>query len=312
MNSAVISVSHLSKHFHAARAVDDVSFQVEAGSVFGFLGPNGAGKTTTIRLLLGLVEPTGGNASVFGHDVIREGDEVRRRTGALLEYSGLYERLSAEDNLTYYARIWRMNPSDRKKRIHELLDHFGLLAKKDERAGSFSRGMKQKLAIARVLLHRPQLIFLDEPTAGLDPVAAASLREDIGALAAKEGATIFMTTHNLHEAERLCTHLAVMNRGKLVASGKTDELLTGDGGIRYLITGSGFTGAALSALEMVPEARVLSRTDGGLEVELSGKGESTRVVRALIEAGACIDEVKRSRASLEDLFLTLMEENHAV
>ena len=199
MNNLAIRARGLSRSFGSAgsivRALDDLNLEVPAGSVFGFLGPNGAGKTTTIRLLLGLIEPTGGSAEVLGFDTRTHGAEIRARSGALLEYSGLYERLSAEDNLRFYGRVAHMPAADLDQRIQELLTHLGLWDRRKEPAIKWSRGMKQKLAIARPLLHRPGLVFLDEPTAGLDPVAAASLREDLAALASRQGAAVFLTTH---------------------------------------------------------------------------------------------------------------------
>ena len=189
------------------------------GIVFGFLGPNGSGKTTTIRLLLGLLEPTAGQARVLGFDLRTQADEIRARTGALLEHSGLYERLSAEDNLEFYGRVCRLPANVRRKRCEELLGNLGLWDRRKEPVGTWSRGMKQKLAIARTLLHRPTLIFLDEPTAGLDPVAAAALHDDLTALVAQEGVTVFLTTHNLAEAEKLCQQVGVINQGRLIASG---------------------------------------------------------------------------------------------
>jgi ABC-2 type transport system ATP-binding protein len=197
---------------------------VPAGVVFGFLGPNGAGKTTTIRLLLSLIDPTGGGAEVLGFDTRTQGREIRARCGALLEHSGLYERLSAEDNLRFYGKVARMSGSDLNKRIEELLRQMGLWERRQEAVVKWSRGMKQKLAIARAVLHRPGLVFLDEPTAGLDPVAANGLRKDLAALVSQQGATIFLTTHNMAEAEKLCNLVAVIREGKLLAIGNPAEL----------------------------------------------------------------------------------------
>src|SRR5437762_8378270 len=197
MSELAIRTNGLARSYGTVRALDDLTLEVPSGSVFGFLGPNGAGKTTTIRLLLGLIEPTGGKAEVLGFDTRTQGDEVRSRCGALLEHSGLYERMSAEDNLRFYGRVARMPKGQLDERIHELLTHLGLWNRRTEAVVKWSRGMKQKLAIARTLLHRPALVFLDEPTAGLARVAAARLRDDLGALASREGATIFLTTHNM-------------------------------------------------------------------------------------------------------------------
>src|SRR3984885_4531415 len=193
MAEPAIRALGLTRTFAAVRALDDLNIEVPVGSVFGFLGPNGAGKTTTIRLLLGLIEPTSGRAEVLGFDTRTQGAEIRARAGALLEHAGLYERLSAEDNLRFYGRVAQMPKAQLDERIQELLTHLGLWDRRREAVVKWSRGMKQKLAIARALVHRPGLVFLDEPTAGLDPVAAANLRDDLAALASRQGATIFLT-----------------------------------------------------------------------------------------------------------------------
>jgi ABC-2 type transport system ATP-binding protein len=245
-NPYAIRTSSLRRDFGPIRAVDDVSLEIAAGTVFGFLGPNGAGKTTTIRLLLGLLEPSGGRAEVLGFDTRAQADSIREKSGALLEYNGLYERMTAEDNLEFYGRVWHMSKADRQARIHDLLTDMGLWERRQEAVGTWSRGMKQKLAIARTLLHRPALIFMDEPTAGLDPVAAAALREDLVGLAAREGVTIFLTTHNLAEAEKLCQHVGVINKGRLLASGTLDELRAHNEAPRVEITGGGFNEMILS------------------------------------------------------------------
>ena len=224
MTGWAIRTDELARVFGAVRAVQHLTLEVPRGVIFGFLGPNGAGKTTTIRLLLGLLEPTEGRAEVLDFDVRTQADEIRSRTGALLEHPGLYERLRAEDNLEFYGRIWQIPAGARQARIKEILTHLGLWERRKELVGRWSRGMKQKLAVARALLHRPQLIFLDEPTAGLDPIAAAALREDLVRLAASEGLTVFLTTHNLSEAEKLCHRVGVIRQGELLAVGSPDEL----------------------------------------------------------------------------------------
>jgi len=217
-----IQTHDLTRDFGAVRAVDHLTIDVPAGIIFGYLGPNGSGKTTTIRLLLGLLEPSAGQAAVLGYDTKTQDQAVRERTGALLEYSGLYERLSAEENLDFYGRVWHMSASERAARTKELLTHFELWDRRHEGAGTWSRGMKQKLAVARAIFHRPKLIFMDEPSAGLDPVAAVALRDDLARLAAREGVTVFLTTHNLVEADKLCGQVAVIRQGKLLAVGHPD------------------------------------------------------------------------------------------
>jgi len=233
-----IVCENLTRAFGSLRAVDGISFSVSAGRIFALLGANGAGKTTTIHLLLGLLEATSGRASVLGFDSRTEGEKVRARCGALLEHHGLYERLTAEENLDFYARIARIGPAARSKRIRELLEHFGLWERRRDRVVTFSRGMKQKLAIARALIHTPPVVFLDEPTAGLDPEAVVSLRKDIAALASEHGATVFLNTHNLADAEKLSDVVGVMRRGKLLAVGTPDEL---QGDTTVTIAGTGIT-----------------------------------------------------------------------
>ncbi len=223
----IIETDCLRRDFGERRAIDDLTICVRAGTVFGLLGPNGAGKTSTIRMLLGLLEPTSGSARVFGLDTQREGAAIREKCGALLEHAGLYERLSAEDNLEFYGRVFRAPAAERRARIEELLRNMGLWDRRRETVATWSRGMKQKLAIARAMLHRPQLLFLDEPTAGLDPIAAGALRDDLASLVSREHVTVFLTTHNLAEAERLCESVAVLKDGKLLATGTPREVRDG-------------------------------------------------------------------------------------
>ena len=307
MTQYAIRTHGLTRDFEKVRAVDALSLEVPAGSVFGFLGPNGAGKTTTIRLLLGLIEATAGRAEVLGYDAGTAGAEVRARTGALLEHSGLYERLSAEDNLEFYARIWRMPAAERKARIEELLTHMGLWERRKDQAGKFSRGMKQKLAVARALLHRPKLVFLDEPTNGLDPEATVSLRDDITAMAAREGTTVFLTTHNLAEAEKVCSLVGVIRGGRLVAQGTPAELRARVSEPQIAIAGRGFTEEMLRAVRERPEVSDARLEDGRLLVELRRGAESAPLVSLLVRAGAEVDEVRKNSASLEDAYLSLME-----
>ena len=308
MPEYAVQTHELTRDFGAVRAVDNLTLNVPTGIIFGYLGPNGSGKTTTIRLLLGLLEPTSGKAEVLGYDTRTQDQAVRERTGALLEYSGLYERLSAEENLDFYGRVWHMPAGERKARMKELLTHFELWDRRKEGAGTWSRGMKQKLAVARALFHRPTLIFLDEPTAGLDPVAAAALRDDLARLVAREGVTVFLTTHNLVEAEKLCGQVAVIRAGKLLAVGHPDELRARSGGPRVDVIGRGFTDAVLASLRARPEVASAEVSNGRLTLTLRDGAEAAPIVTQLVAAGAQLEEVRRGQASLEDVFLTLMDE----
>jgi ABC-2 type transport system ATP-binding protein len=309
MNPYAIRTQTLTRDFGSVRAVNSLDLEIPTGTVFGFLGPNGSGKTTTIRLLLGLLEPNIGHAEVLGFDTRKDAEKIRERCGALLEYSGLYERLSAEDNLQFYGRVWHMPVSERQARIKELLTETGLYERRKEVVHDWSRGMKQKLAIARAIFHRPALIFLDEPTAGLDPVAAVALREDLSALAQREGVTIFLTTHNLAEAEKLCQQVGVIRQGKLLAVGPIEKLREQSGSARVNIVGRGFSPELLEQLKSRPEVRSIRYQNGNISLELNGAVEVAPLVRLLVTSGADVEEVCKEKVNLEEMFLALVGED---
>jgi len=308
MSEIVIRTENLTRDFKTVRALDGLSVDVPSGIIFGFLGPNGAGKTTTINLLLGLLEPSEGEIEVLGYDIRYHTNEIRSRTGALLEYTGLYERLSAEDNMEYFGRIWRLPPTLRIARIKELLTHFDLWDRRKEKVGTWSKGMKQKLAVARTILHNPQLVFFDEPTSGLDPVAAATLRNYIVQLVSQNGTTVFLTTHNLNEAEKLCDRVAVINKGKLVTIGHPDELRANTSKSRVRIIGNGFNEKILFLLRSRTEITDVQLLDGQLHIDLQENMKISPLISMLISEGVEIEEVRKEKASLEEAFLKLMEE----
>jgi ABC-2 type transport system ATP-binding protein len=308
MTDLAIRTENLTRDFASVRAVDNLTFEVPKGIVFGFLGPNGSGKTTTIRLLLGLLEPTQGRAQVLGYDTQTQSSEIRQRTGALLEHHGLYERLTAYENLEFFGRIACLSRRERNQRIEELLNHLGLWDRRHESVGKWSRGMKQKLAVARALLHRPPLIFLDEPTAGLDPVAAAALRDDLSELAAESGVTVFLTTHNLAEAEKLCSMVGVIRGGALLAVGHPNELQTSSSGQRITVHGTGFPPGLLEQVLSLPEVTQAKLRNHHLEVQLKPHNGAAGLVRFLVHAGVQVEEVHKDKATLEDVFLTLVNE----
>ena len=205
-------------------AVRGISFEVAEGELFGLLGPNGAGKTTTIKMLITLLLPTAGDARVLGYDVVREAREVRKRIGYVFGGErGLYERLSGLDNLRYFAELYGVSGKAQRMRIHEVLELVGLLGREGERVEGYSRGMRQRLHIARGILHDPEVVFLDEPTIGVDPVGARALRATIAQLV-EAGKTVLLTTHYMFEADSLCDRIAVIARGKIVAEGTPAEL----------------------------------------------------------------------------------------
>src|SRR5512134_3801971 len=224
MSSTVIQISSLTRRFGEKNAVDQLSLEVSAGEIFGFLGHNGAGKTTTVRLLNGVLEPSSGQAKVLGLDPQTDGPAFRARTGVLTETPSLDERLTARDSLSIYADLYNVPRADVPGRVNSLLTEFELADRADEKVGGYSKGMKQRLALARALLHQPEVLFLDEPTAALDPVAARHVHTLVENLARREGCTVFLCTHNLVEAQKLCDRVAVMEHGRLVALGTPSEL----------------------------------------------------------------------------------------
>ena len=308
MSEPIIHTEHLSRSFGAIKAVADLSLEVPAGIVFGFLVPNGAGKTTTIHLLLGLLEPTHGQARVLDYDTRTQANAIHAHCGALLEFAGLYERMSAEDNLNLYGRINRMPAPDRRARIKELLTHLDLWDRRKELVGRWSRGMKQKLAVARTLIHRPPLIFLDEPTAGFDPQAAAELHKDLTSLVEREGVTVFLNTHNLVEAEKLCARVGVIRDGKLLTVGSPDELRRSKGAPQAEIVGHNFSEQMLTRLRARPEVAQVELQNSHLIIDLRGDSEIGPLVSLIVETGGQVEEIRRGKASLEEVFLTLMEE----
>jgi ABC-2 type transport system ATP-binding protein len=308
MVTYAIETKGMTRRFGDLCAVNGVSLQVPSGSIFGFLGPNGAGKTTTLRLLLGLLELNGGSATVLGYDVATQAAAVREHTGVLLEHDGLYQRLTVYDNLDFFGRIYRLDKKSRQARIRELLEHLGLWDRRDAGIIKLSKGMKQKVAIARALLHRPQLVFLDEPSVGLDPVAAVALREDIQNLARREGSTVFLTTHNLAEAEKICDQVGVIRQGQLIALGTPAELRASTGKPTATIHGKGFSDQAIAALQALPQVHSVSVLSDHLQVELAPGAETAPLISLLVREGAQVEEVRKGQGSLEEAFVTLMQE----
>jgi len=218
-----ISVLNLAKHYGQLAAVDRISFNVEQGEIFGFLGPNGAGKTTTIRMMTGQAKPTSGKAVVANHDIVQEATEAKRHFGVVPEVSNVYEEMTAWDNLIFAAQLYDVPKNERDDRTRELLEMFGLSDRRGDRVGNFSRGMKRRLTIAAALVHKPDILFLDEPTTGLDVQSLRMIRNLIKQLN-KNGVTIFLTTHYIEEADQLCQRVAIINQGRIVAIDNPEKL----------------------------------------------------------------------------------------
>jgi ABC-2 type transport system ATP-binding protein len=295
-------------HGDGVVAVDQLTLEVHRGEVFGFLGHNGAGKTTTVRLLNGVLTPTGGRLRVLGYDPLNDGATLRRYTGVLTETPSLDEKLSAWENLTIYARLYRIPERDIEARVEALLEAFELDTRATEMVGGYSRGMKQRLALARTLLHDPPLIFLDEPTAGLDPVAARSVQDLITRLSEGGGHTIFLCTHNLTEAQKLCHRVGVMEQGRLVAVGTPEELADELWqGVRLEME---LESCDLASLSLPPEARDVAwhAAGGTLSLWIPRRDAIPDLVGSLVAAGCRIYRVVPQEPTLEDVYFALHEE----
>jgi len=300
----MIRTENLSKKFDATLAVDSLTLQVNEGEVFGFLGPNGAGKTTTVRMLTSLIGPTSGSAIVNGFSVGKQDTEIRRTVGILTETPGMYDNLSAEFNLEIYANLYEVK--DPKGQVEKYLRMLGLWDRRQDEAGTFSKGMKQKLAVARSLLHEPRLLFLDEPTAALDPEASHLVHDFIAELR-KEGRTIFLCTHNLDEADRLCDRIGVFKTHLLVVDSPTNlrSQLFGRRVVFHLLKSDETIATAIRAMPFVREAKVI---ENKLLVNLDEPEiHNPEIIRALVGVGADIQFVGELRHSLEDVYLQLVK-----
>jgi ABC-2 type transport system ATP-binding protein len=292
-----------SKDGTAVLAVDNLTFSVEEGQVFGFLGPNGAGKTTTVRMLTCLVGPTSGDAWVNNLQVGRDDTEIRRNVGILTETPGLYDRLSAEKNLHIFAHLYEVK--DVLGQVEKYLRMLGLWNRRDDLAGNFSKGMKQKLAICRALLHEPKVLFLDEPTSGLDPEAAKLVHDFIEELKS-EGRTIFLCTHNLDEADRLCDRVGMMKQRLLVVD-SPQALRQKMFGRKVVFHVKQATPPLVELVKSLPFAREVQTVDNKIVVGLDKpEDQNPVIIRKLVEAGADVQFVGELRHSLEDVYLSLI------
>jgi ABC-2 type transport system ATP-binding protein len=300
-----IQVAGLDKTFGDVQALFGLSFAVPRGALCALLGHNGAGKTTTIRTLLGLVTPDGGSVRVLGLDPQRNGRAVRARCGVLLERDGLYERLSAVANLKYHGQIYGLEAPACRVRIEEMLRLFGLWERRRDRVGTWSTGMRKKLALARALLHRPELLLLDEPFSGLDPVAAVQLRELIGELATHDRLTVLMTTHDLAHVERSCSHVVVADHGRAISQGTLAEVQGQLGAHSVAISGRGLDAAVLDAMVGAGLVETYEWTGDGAQVRCSPSARA-RLGVELVARGVELIELHTIKSSLEDVFLALV------
>jgi len=308
-----IETEGLTKYYESLVAVDHLTFKVKEGEVFGLLGPNGAGKTTTIRILACLISPSEGSAKVSGYKIDKDPLAVRQTVGILTENPSLYERLTAQENMDFFAEAYNLSePQEKAKRIRELLEFFDLWERRNDKVATFSKGMKQKLAIARALVHNPPILFLDEPTAGLDPESAKEVRDLMKILSRREKHTILLCTHHLEDAERLCSRVMIINKGKSVVVGTPDEL-------RNRIARKPSVQIDLKKVDpkIIEAARRVSHVEqvdvdesaSSLRIVLDDANESTpAVVKSIVDAGGLVIGVHVLRPSLEEAYLKLIKE----
>ncbi len=305
----MIDLENLTKKFGDLTAVEDLTFHVEKGEVFGFLGPNGAGKTTTVRMLCCLISKTSGNARISGYEIGNKEDSlrIRRIVGLVPDNVGLSERLTAYDNLDFYGKIYDCTDDQRKENIKCFLEMLGLWEKRNSLAGTLSKGMKQKLAIARALIHEPEILFMDEPTANLDPESAKTVRDFILELK-KEKRTIFLNTHNLDEAQRICDRIAILNT-KLRVIGVPKELEAAVRGTKTVITLERVNDKILDALKKLP-LKNLTQEDNRIMFDVvEPDRENSIVVEAIVLAGGHVNAVSVVGSTLEDVYLKLVRES---
>ncbi|MGB3713652.1 MAG: ABC transporter ATP-binding protein [Candidatus Promineifilaceae bacterium] len=300
----MIELSNLTKQFDNHVAVDRLTLTIEKGEVFGFLGPNGAGKTTTVRMLTSLIRPTSGRASVLGYELGQDDQAIRSSVGILTEMPGLYDRLSAWRNLMIYAKLYEVEDPDHQ--VEKYLKWLGLWSRRGDSAGTFSKGMRQKLAIARSLIHEPEVLFLDEPTAGLDPESAKLIRDFIEELR-EAGRTIFICTHNLDEADRLCDRIAVFNKQLRVVD-SPDGLRKQIYGRKIVFHFSHPGHDYVNILEESSHVKEVEAVENKIVVSMEEPEiYNPEIISALVSAGAQIQFVGEIRHSLEDIYLQLVD-----
>lgn len=307
MSVTVVEVNNLRKKYGEVTAVNGISFRIEEGEIFGFLGPNGAGKTTTINMLTGLARPTSGQIMIAGFDAVKAVKRAQRMMGVVADVSNLYEEINGFDNLCFCAALYGMRKKEREQRARQLLDEFQLTGAGDRPFRAYSKGMRRKLTIAAALIHQPKILFLDEPTTGIDVASARQIRKMITDLK-KQGTTVFLTTHYLEEAERICDRIAFLVKGKIVRTGTVADLMTNSGNEHRL--------------ELVLDRNISQQSEAEFKQRFPGlylqnRGENTcrlvaphrialsPVLRYLEEQGLAVYEAREVRPSLEDVFVQI-------
>jgi ABC-2 type transport system ATP-binding protein len=307
----IIHSENLTRSFGKTVAVDHVSLDVKEGEIFGFLGPNGAGKTTTVRVLCSLLKPNEGTAIIDGHDIVKEASAVRSVVGLLPEpeLSGLYERMTPIENLVFFAKLYSISERQIGNRVKELLDMMDLWGKRNDRVGTFSRGMRQKLSIARAIIHDPKVLFMDEPTTGLDPVAAKSFREFLARLCKQLNRTVFLCTHNLPEADMICDRIAIINSGQIAMVGETSELRKSLWKKRTftLTLLPGLDKSIAEKLSEIETVENLKLKHNIIQFETDKPDEvNPLIVQRIVESGGRILTLQEEKKTLEDIYMKII------
>jgi len=306
----IVETVNLTKNYDDTKVVDGLNLQIEDGDIFGFLGPNGAGKTTTILMLLGLTEPTSGSAHIAGYDSTREPLKVKSITGYVPEKVGFYENLTAACNLAYTARLNGLPEELVIKRVDEALDVVGLSAVAEQEVGEFSRGMKQRLAIADILVKTPKIAILDEPTSGIDPEGINQMLDLIAKIARERKMTVIMSSHQLHQVQQICNRVGIMVQGRLVVEGLLDQLSSKAAGSKHAaieIKLTETTPAIIKAIKQVDGVLSVESSDGILHISCS-RDLRPQVAKAIIDAGGLLVEMKIQSYALEDIYMKYFKE----
>ncbi len=297
----IVSTEKLSKIFpNGTKAVDNISFSLQRGEIFGFLGPNGAGKTTTVKLLCGMLTPTDGKSQVLGIDPSQGAQALHQRIGVVTEHARMYDHLSGMENLLFYGTLFGMSRPDCEKRATGLLRRLELSDAREQKLSAYSTGMRQRLSLARSLMHSPEILFLDEPTSGLDPESAQNVNTLITELAA-EGTTVFLCTHQLRYAKEICTNYGLMDKGKLFATGTLAQL-------RAMLSGK--TAVRVKA-SRVPQDMAHKKVAADIyDIPVSAEAEIPFVVKRIVDGGGDVYAVTMQQPTLEDIYFTLIRQNH--
>ena len=302
----IISLEHVNKELGKRQILKDVTLAVKQGDIFGYLGPNGAGKTTTIRIILGLMAATSGKVSLLGQDA--QVEKVRQKIGFVLEADGLYDNLTAYDNLLYYAKLYDVAQPAQK--VNEVLKLVGLAERTKDKVGTYSKGMRQRLALARAMAPDPEVLVLDEPTAGVDPTGQIEIRQLMLDMIHKEHKTILLSSHNLDEVQRICNRIALIHKGQIRLYGELEQFKRemGQGGV-VIETAEPIPQITLTELQNLPEISVRDQKDGVLILNIGKTVEVSSIITLLAARGVKIEQVKKQEASLEDMYTTIVKES---